>query len=129
MKILVVEDDTENMELFRDLLRSQGYTVLEARNGLDAIDMVWRERPNLVIMDIQLPFMDGLEATRRIKENPSTKDITIVAVTAYAMKGDMERFIKAGLDGYIAKPINIKEFKTVIARFLKGGVNPAPSRE
>lgn len=105
-RILCVEDNPQNMRLVRKILTSSGYEVLEAENGLDGVDIAVSGSPHLILMDINLPDIDGLEATRRIKENPSTQHIPVIALTANAMYGDEERCIAAGCDGYISKPVS-----------------------
>jgi CheY-like chemotaxis protein len=117
-KILVVEDNPMNMELFRDLLEVQGYEVHEATNAEEALDQVKSNKFDLILMDVQLPGMDGLSATKLIREDPQNKNIPVIALTAYAMKGDEERVKEAGCDGYIAKPIDVKEFPRIVAGFL-----------
>jgi CheY-like chemotaxis protein len=117
-KILVVEDNPMNMELFKDLLEVQGYEVHEATNGQEALDQVKSNEFDLILMDVQLPGMDGLTATKIIREDPKNKDIPIIALTSYAMKGDEERMKEGGCNAYIAKPIDTKEFPRIVARFL-----------
>ncbi len=117
-KILVVEDNDRNRRLMRILLKSKGYEVIEATTGEEAMNYLKDQKPDLILMDIQLPHTDGLELTRKIKSTKATSDIPIVAVTAYAMKGDRERILEAGCDGYISKPINTREVPLVIANIL-----------
>jgi len=104
--ILLVEDNEVNRRLAGFLLRSQGYQVREATTALAAFEMLDKERPDLIVMDIQLPGIDGLEATRKLKEQPATADIPVIAVTSYAMKGDREKALAAGCAGYVTKPID-----------------------
>lgn len=118
-KILIVEDDPMNMELFRDLLEVKGYIIYEAVDANEAIEQSRENKFALILMDIQLPGMDGLTATKIIKEQSKSKNTPIVALTAYAMKGDKERIEGAGCDGYITKPINTKEFPEEVAVFFK----------
>lgn len=118
-KILIVEDDPMNMELFRDLLEVKGYIIYEAVDANEAIEQSRENKFALILMDIQLPGMDGLTATKIIKEQSKNKNTPIVALTAYAMKGDKERIEGAGCDGYITKPINTKEFPEEVAVFFK----------
>ncbi|MBD3181626.1 response regulator [Candidatus Poribacteria bacterium] len=118
-KILVVEDNDRNRRLLKILLKSNKYEVAEAASGEEAMNYLSKEKPDLILMDIQLPHIDGLELTKRIKDEPETKDIPIVAVTAYAMKGDRERILEAGCDDYISKPINTREVPGIIARTLQ----------
>lgn len=118
-KILIVEDNEQNMELFRDLLLAKGYAVIEAMDGETALDKVHRETPDLILMDIQLPRIDGVEVTRRMRNYPALNNTAIIAVTAHAMKGDREGFLKAGFNDYIAKPINIMSFLQTIENHLR----------
>lgn len=118
-KILVVEDTPLNMELFRDLLEAVGYIVSEATDGNEAIEKAKTDKFDLILMDIQLPGIDGLTATKAIKEDSMNKDTPIVALTAYAMKEDKERIESSGCTGYLTKPINTKEFIQAVAGFLK----------
>jgi len=118
-KILLVEDNPVNRRLAGFLLRSQGYQVLEATTGLEAFETVEKERPDLIVMDIQLPGMDGLEVTRKLKEQSATADIPVVAVTSYAMAGDREKALAAGCSGYVTKPIDKTIFLAEIGRHLK----------
>lgn len=119
-KILVVEDNDRNRRLIRIVLKAKGYEVIEATSAEEAIVQLNNEIIALILMDVQLPKMDGLELTQKIKENPDTKDIPIIALTAYAMKGDREKFLTAGCDGYIGKPIDTQELPKIVARFLNG---------
>jgi len=116
--ILIVEDNELNMKLFRDLLEAHGYATVETRDGREALDLVRKHRPDLVIMDIQLPEISGLEITKQIKADNSLKSIPIVAVTAFAMKGDEDWVIQGGCDGYIAKPISVMPFIQTVKKFL-----------
>ena len=122
-KILVVEDNNRNRRLLKILLESRGYEVLEAVTGEEAMRYLSDSKPDLILMDIQLPNVDGLELTRNIKSNPKTADIPIVAVTAYAMKGDRERILEAGCDGYISKPIDTRKLILLVAEILKDSGN------
>ncbi|NLE09709.1 MAG: response regulator [Dehalococcoidales bacterium] len=117
-KILIVEDDPKNMTLFRDVLQVSGYETIEAIDGRQGVHLAATEKPDLILMDIQIPHIDGLEATRIIKADEATRHIPIVALTAYAMKGDEERILNAGCDGYIAKPITIDTFLEKVAEYL-----------
>jgi two-component system cell cycle response regulator DivK len=118
MKILIVEDNEKNLKLFRSLLNSQGYETIEARDGEEGIRLAKDQKPDLILMDIQIPVIDGVTATRILKENPETKDIPVIALTSYAMKGDRERFLSEGFVEYIAKPIKVDKFLEVIRRCL-----------
>lgn len=114
-KILIVEDNAANMKLAIFLIESAGHSVLSATDAEAGLTLARDERPDLILMDIQLPGMDGLEATRLLKEDESTRAIPVIALTALAMKGDEERIRAAGCDGYIAKPINYQEFLATLA--------------
>jgi two-component system, cell cycle response regulator DivK len=116
--ILIVEDEPKNMKLLRDLLQRFGYEILEASDGEEGVISAREKTPNLILMDIMMPKMDGLEATRIIKADTKTKHIPVIALTSYAMKGDREKTIEAGCDGYIAKPIDIQEVLKTIENFL-----------
>lgn len=116
--ILVVEDNDLNMMLFHDLLEMRGYNILQAREGTEALKLARRHRPDLIVMDIQLPGMSGLEVTKWIKEDDALRAIPVVAVTAFAMKGDEEKIRQAGCDAYIAKPMSTSSFLKTIERLL-----------
>jgi two-component system, cell cycle response regulator DivK len=116
--VLIVDDDPRSMKLSYDLLNVFGYTTLAAFNGQQAVEMAKNHRPDLILMDIQLPVMDGLSATRLIKADPTTKDIPIVAATAYAMKGDEDKVIAAGCNGYVTKPIDIQVLLKTVEKYL-----------
>jgi len=122
-KILLVEDNPVNRRLAEFLLRSQGYQVRSATTAQEAFDTIKAERPDLILMDVQLPGMDGLEATKKLKEEPTTRDIPVVAVTSYAMKGDREKALAAGCSGYITKPIDKDTFVQEVATVLGGSKN------
>ncbi|KAB2897842.1 MAG: response regulator [Burkholderiaceae bacterium] len=119
--VLVIEDNPANMKLSAMLLERAGYTTLRAWNAQDGLALAREHVPHLVLMDIQLPGMDGLEATRILKADPLTRDIQVVALTAFAMKGEQERIREAGCDGYITKPIDYKRFLAEIAQWLSVG--------
>lgn len=116
--ILVVEDNELNMKLFHDLLEVQGYNILQTGDGDEAYQLALKHRPNLILMDIQLPEKSGLEVTREIKAEPTLRDIPIIAVTAFAMKDDEERIRAAGCDDYLAKPISVTAFLEKVKRVL-----------
>ncbi len=116
--VLVVEDNELNMKLFHDLLVAQGHRVLQTGDGLAALDLARAHRPDLILMDIQLPAISGLEVTRWLKEERELADIPVIAVTAYAMKGDEQRIREGGCEAYVAKPISVANFLELIARFL-----------
>jgi two-component system, cell cycle response regulator DivK len=117
-KVLIVEDNALNMKLFNDLLIAHGYDTLQSRDGVEALAMARRHRPDLILMDIQLPEVSGLQVTKWIKEDKSICMIPVIAVTAFAMKGDKERMRDGGCEDYIAKPISVTSFIQTIARFL-----------
>jgi two-component system cell cycle response regulator DivK len=117
-KVLIIEDNAANMTLATFLLQSAGHSVLSARDAETGLTMARSEQPDLVLMDIQLPGMDGLEATAMLKKDGATRDIPVVALTALAMKGDEERIRAAGCDGYIAKPLAYRDFLATIATHL-----------
>ena len=119
--ILVVEDNERNLKLLRDVLEYAGYDVRVARTAEDGIALAVKEPPDLVLMDLQLPGIDGMEALRRLRESPRTADIPVVAVTAQAMKQDRERALDAGFNGYLEKPITVRAFPDQVRRFLSGG--------
>ena len=117
--ILIVEDNEKNLKLARDVLQFKSYRTLEARTAAEAIDLAAAHLPDLILMDIQLPDMDGITALRRLMSEPRTATIPVIALTAFAMKGDRERFLGAGFDGYLVKPINIKEFSEQVRQFCE----------
>ncbi len=117
-KILIVEDNDLNLKLFRDLLEANGYITVETKEGLKATDLVRMEKPDLILMDIQLPEISGLDVTRKIKADKSIADIPIIAVTAFAMKDDEEKILRAGCEAYISKPISIVSFLETVKKFL-----------
>ena len=119
-KILIVEDNDKNMKLARDVLQAKGYTTLEAVTGEEGVGMALAHRPDLVLMDIQLPGIDGFEAFRRIRSHPDTLAIPVVAFTASVMSSDRHRITDAGFDGFIGKPINLKEFLETVRKTLEG---------
>jgi len=116
--VLIVEDNELNMKLFHDLLVAHGYATIQTRNGLEALALARRHRPALILMDIQLPEISGLEVTKWIKEDDELRDIPIVAVTAFAMKGDEERIRSGGCEAYISKPISVSAFLETVQRFI-----------
>jgi len=113
-KILIVEDNELNMKLFNDLLESKGYEVVQTRNGMDALELAREHMPDLILMDIQLPEVSGLDVTRWIKEDETLSTIPVIAVTAFAMKGDEERIRQGGCEAYISKPISVATFLETI---------------
>ncbi len=117
-RILVVEDQRDNRQIMRDLLTSAGYEVIEAVTGPEAVSMVSEKRPDLILMDIQLPGIDGLEATRQIKNKPGFDGVPIIAVTSYALSGDNVKAMDAGCDAYFAKPVSPRALLVKIKEFL-----------
>ena len=117
-KVLIVEDNELNMKLFHDLLEAQGYETLETREGLAALSLAREHKPDLILMDIQLPEISGLEVTKWLKEDPELRRIPVVAVTAFAMKGDEEKIRQGGCEAYIAKPISVVKFLETVAKLL-----------
>jgi len=117
--ILVVEDQEDNRQILRDLLASSGFLMIEAHDGQQALAMARSQRPDLILMDIQLPVVDGYEATRSIKRDPELKHIPVIAVTSYALSGDEERAREAGCDAYVAKPYSTRHLLAKIGQFLK----------
>ena len=115
--ILIVEDDEKNLKLARDLLQVKGYQTLEAGTAELGIELARRHLPHLILMDIQLPGMDGVAALGRLKADPLTTKIPVIALTAFAMKDDRQRFLAAGFDGYLVKPISVREFPAVVREF------------
>ena len=118
--ILIVEDNAQSLKLFRDILQASGYATVEATDGRVCVELAAARKPDLILMDIQLPGMDGLEATRLLRADSETRCIPVVAVTSYAMVGDEERIRQAGCDGYIAKPIDLNTFRETVERHLAG---------
>ncbi len=116
--VLIVEDNELNMKLFHDLLDAHGYNTLQTRDGMEALAMAREHNPDLILMDIQLPEVSGLEVTKWIKEDENLKTIPVVAVTAFAMKGDEEKIREGGCEAYIAKPISVGKFIDTVKRFL-----------
>jgi len=121
-RILVVEDNDLNMKLFRDVLVAGGYRTLEATSGGEAVDLATEHAPDLVLMDIQLPDFDGVQALGRLRANERTAAIPVLALTAQAMDGDRERFLAAGFNGYLSKPVNVRELIGTVRLHCRGGV-------
>jgi len=119
--VLIVEDNELNMKLFRDLLEAHGYETLQTRNGYEAIDIARSKHPDLILMDIQLPEVSGLDVTKWIKEDDDLKTIPVIAVTAFAMKGDEERIRQGGCEAYISKPISVAHFLETVKSYLGDG--------
>ena len=118
--ILIVEDEPRNLTLLRDLLQVSGYKTIEATDGKQGVELAKSKKPDLILMDVQMPKMDGLEANRILKADATTGNIPVLALTSYAMKGDKERILEAGCDGYLAKPIDIKELLKIVTEYLSG---------
>jgi two-component system cell cycle response regulator DivK len=118
--ILVVEDDEKNMRLCRDLILMLGFKILEATTGMAGLTLAREHRPDLVLMDIQLPDVNGMEVTKWIKEVDELKSVPVIAFTAMAMKGDEERFLDAGCDGYMPKPVSVAAFVAMISKWMQG---------
>ncbi len=116
--VLIVEDNELNMKLFHDLLDAHGYQTLQTRNGVEALELAREHRPDLILMDIQLPEVSGLEVTKWLKEDDQLRDIPVVAVTAFAMKGDEERIREGGCEAYISKPISVMMFLDTVKQFI-----------
>ena len=116
--VLIVEDNELNMKLFHDLLAAHGYTTIQTRSGLEALDLARTHKPDLILMDIQLPEVSGLEVTKWIKEDEELRNIPVIAVTAFAMKGDEERNRSGGCEAYISKPISVMTFLETVGRFI-----------
>ena len=127
--IMIVEDNELNMKLFHDLLETHGYRTIATRDGFKVPDLARKHRPDLILMDTQLPEVSGLEVTKWLKEDPELQAIPVVAVTAFAMKGDEERIREGGCEAYLSKPISVSKFIETIRRFLGvGQTMPAVSR-
>ena len=120
-QILVVEDNDKNMKLFRDVLVATGYRTVEATTGAEAVELAAEHRPDLVLMDIQLPDIDGVEALSRLRADERTASIPVLALTAQAMHGDRERFLAAGFDGYLSKPVDVVELIKVVQEHCDRG--------
>jgi two-component system, cell cycle response regulator DivK len=118
VRILIVEDQEDNRQILRDLLGSVDFTVLEAVNGMEALEVAAAEHPDLILMDVQMPLMDGYEATRRFKADPGLRTIPIIAVTSYALSGDEEKARLAGCDGYVTKPYSPRALLAKIQEYL-----------
>lgn len=118
-RVLIVEDNELNMKLFHDLLEAHGFATIQTKNGMEAIDLAREHRPDLILLDIQLPEISGLEVTRQLKQDDELKSIPVIAVTAFAMKGDEEKIREGGCEAYIAKPISVTTFMETIQKVLK----------
>jgi CheY-like chemotaxis protein len=129
-KVLVAEDNPVNRELLRELLENRGYSVIEACNGQEALDMVEQSQPDLMLLDIGMPVLDGFAVIRGIRENPRSATLPVLAVTAYAMRDDRDNILNAGFDGYLSKPINARELANELERLLgkRDDRNSAPNQ-
>jgi two-component system, cell cycle response regulator DivK len=116
--ILIVEDNDLNLKLFRDLLGANGYNTVETKEGIEAVGLTRRSMPDLILMDIQLPEISGLDVTRKIKADPEIRHIPVIAVTAFAMKDDEDKILQAGCEAYLSKPIAIDQFLAAIRKFI-----------
>lgn len=126
-RVLVAEDNAVNRELIRELLEMRGYSVIEACNGQEALEMLEQSQPDLLMLDISMPILDGFATVRKIRENPRFSALPVVAVTAYAMRGDREKILKSGFDGYLSKPISAHSLEEEIERHL-GNKVPLPKQ-
>mgnify|MGYP001615120093 FL=1 len=117
--VMVVEDNEKNRKLMRVVLKAKGYNVIEAATGEEALNILRNQKPDIILMDIQLPGIDGITLIKQIKETTALKDIPIIAVTAYAMKGDEEKIMEAGCDAYVSKPINTQELPLIVEKYIK----------
>lgn len=117
--VMVVEDNELNMKLFHDLLEANGYNIVQTPDGRNALDLARQHKPDLILMDIQLPEVSGLDVTKWIKEDPELKDIPVIAVTAHAMRGYEEKIIQGGCEAYISKPISIENFLETVSTFIE----------
>lgn len=117
-KILIIDDNEQNRKLFGFILQNSGYEIIESENGEDGLKLAKENHPGLILMDIQMPVIDGTEAFRILRSEPETKDIPVIALTSYAMRGDREKFLEQGFNGYISKPINVKEFMNTVKSVL-----------
>ncbi|MFY9287400.1 MAG: response regulator [Alphaproteobacteria bacterium] len=125
--VLIVEDNDLNMKLFRDLLQAHGYRTMHTRDGMEVLDLCRKHHPDLIIMDIQLPEVSGLEVTKWLKNEADLKSIPVIAVTAFAMKGDEEKIRSGGCEDYMSKPIAVGQFVTMVKRFLEPHAQAAAS--
>jgi two-component system cell cycle response regulator DivK len=121
-KILIVEDNENNRNLFRDILEFHGYAVTVATDGQEGVAMASELMPDLILMDIQMPGMDGMTATQMLKKDPATSGLKIIALTSFAMQADQEKFLAAGFDGYLSKPINTRELPGLMQQWLEATV-------
>ena len=118
--ILIVDDELKILKLIHDLLQVSGYTTIEATDGKQGVELTKARKPDLILMDIRMPVMDGIEATQILKTDPGTRNIPVLALTAHAMKGDKERILEVGCDGYITKPVDIRNLRKKVGEYLSG---------
>jgi two-component system, cell cycle response regulator DivK len=121
--VLIVEDNELNMKLFNDLVETRGHRIVQTRSGIEAVELARKHRPDLILMDIQLPEVSGLEVTQWLKDDEELKTIPVVAVTAFAMKGDEEKILKGGCEAYLSKPISVAKFFETLDHFLGSSGN------
>ncbi len=121
--VLIVEDNELNMKLFHDLLEAHGIRTVETRDGMKVLDLARQAKPDLILMDIQLPEVSGLEVTKWLKDDPELKDIPVIAITAFAMKGDEQKIREGGCEDYISKPISVSRFLEVVESYLNKPAN------
>ena len=119
--VLIVEDNELNMKLFNDLLEAHGYATIQTKSGVEAVELARRHRPNLILMDIQLPEVSGLEVTQWLKDDEELKSIPVVAITAFAMKGDEEKIRQGGCEAYLSKPISVVKFLETVRNYVTEG--------
>ena len=124
---MIVEDNELNMKLFRDLIEASGYETVQTRNGMEAMDLARRHHPDLILMDIQLPEVSGLDITKWLKEDDELKSIPVIAVTAFAMKGDEQKIREGGCEDYISKPISVIKFIDTVQKYLAPQNSVSPS--
>ncbi len=117
--VMVVEDNEKNRKLMRVVLRAKGYNIIEATTGEEALNLLKNQKPDIILMDIQLPGIDGLTLIKQIKASAITKDIPIIAVTAYAMKGDEQKILETGCNAYVSKPVNTQELPLIVEKYIK----------
>ena len=117
--VMVVEDNEKNRKLMRVVLKAKGYNIIEAATGEEALNLLKNQKPDIILMDIQLPGIDGLTLIKEIKASAVTKDIPIIAVTAYAMKGDEQKILDTGCNAYVSKPINTQELPLIVEKYIK----------
>lgn len=123
-RVLVVEDNERNLKLVRDVLQYAGYEIIEARTGEEGVELAQSRSPDVILMDLQLPDIDGMEALRRVRKSPVTADVPVVAVTAFAMQDDRARVFDAGFDGYLEKPLSVRELPAQVQQFLTARRSP-----